>query len=478
MKPLFTRPAVLALALAAWSAPLARADNIDVGLLKKVPEIAKFLKDEGYKNVGVLRFQLQKGKEKATYSAGPINGNMAARLENALKMENDPKNPVGIIHNASAVIAAKEPDKRWAEGDARRRADLFDYSYPLAWGDDKVKPDAFLHGRVRLSADMRTTTVLIACFDRKSDKEREVCTIKVPTDRTILADAGQSFVVSHGLVKRRGAEAKGGDSLDDLLDKDAADSARQRDDAKGNGAANEYLDFEVRYDDQPQPMAADPAEGGELRIAPPRAGQKVMFVCRNKTADDIGLVVYVNGKSTLQSMTDPPENCRRWVLPKGGDPYAIRGYLDENSVLTPFKIVGPNDDLVKNELADKLGLIEVVVFLKGLEPAKTPDPPGKEGKEEMLVSRHLSLRTPSPYYLKKLGVTAKPKTAAEARSLAFRQAGLRVPVKSRALGDGDAGYIVPDPDLRESLVVPQVEFPNPTPIAAPIVIRYNDRPAN
>src|SRR5207248_2440038 len=128
-------------------------DNIDAALMKKAPEIVKFLKDEGYKNVGVLRFQLQKGKAKATYAAGPINGNMATRLENALKMENDPKCPVGIIHDAGAVIAAKEPDKHWAESDAKQRAALFDYSYPLAWGDDKVKPDAFLHGRVRLSED-------------------------------------------------------------------------------------------------------------------------------------------------------------------------------------------------------------------------------------------------------------------------------------------------------------------------------------
>src|SRR5205823_11019450 len=64
----------LVLGLVACAAPTARADNIDAGLIKKAPEIVKYLKDHDYKNVGVLRFQLQKGKGSPTFSAGPING--------------------------------------------------------------------------------------------------------------------------------------------------------------------------------------------------------------------------------------------------------------------------------------------------------------------------------------------------------------------------------------------------------------------
>jgi len=470
-RPAFRRLTLSALivALVAWSAPVALADNLDLGLVKKAPEILKFLKDKGYKNVGVLHFQLQKGRGKATYTAGPINSNMASRLENALLMEIDPNNPVGIIRDASAVAAAKAPNKHWSESDPKQRAALFEYSYPLAWGNETVKADAFLLGRVKLSEDNRTTTVLIACFDHKAEKEHEVCTIEAKTDRSILAAAGQSYVLSRSLVRKRSAEAKDGDSLDQLMNNDAADSAKNRDDKKGSGLANEYLDFEVYYDDEPQPVTGDPGEGGELRINPPRTGQTVMFRVRNKTPDDIGVVAYVNGKSTLEYMTDSADRCRRWVLPADGPSYWIRGYVDENDVLTPFRIVGPNDDLVKNELADKLGLIEVVVFLKNVGP-----PP----KEEMLVSRHLNLRKLSPHYQKKVGATKKPKTAAEARSLAFKSTGLKVPVKSRSIGDGEAGYIVPDPELREPLQIQQLEFPNPSPVAAPIVIRYNDRLAN
>jgi hypothetical protein len=490
MRPHAIRPALrrlalpaLALALAAWASPAVRADNIDVGLVKNAPAVLKFLKDHNYKNVGVLRFQLQKGRRPATYAAGPINGNMATRLENALLLETDTANPVGIIHDASAVAAAKAPDKHFNENSAKDRAGLFENAYPLAWGDSKVKADAFLHGRVRFSDDMKTTTVQIACFDRKSEEQHKVCEIEVKTDRTVLADAGESYVLKRSLLKKRGSEIgkdgkdKDGNSLDDLFDKDAADSAKDRNDKKGasnNAAAvNDYLDFEVRYNDVPQQLIGDPTEGGELRIAAPRTGQSVMFALKNKQSDDIGVVIYVNGKSTLEYMIDPAEKCRRWIIPAGGETFGIRGYVDANDVLTPFRIVGPNDDLIKNELAEKLGMIEAVVFLKGQNGNAN-----NANRNEMLVSRSLNLRKLSPYYQKKLGLKAKPETPAEARSLAYKSAGLRIPIKGRGPNDGIEGFIVPDPDLKEQLSLEQRDFPNPTPVATPIVIRYNDRSGN
>ena len=64
-------------------------------------------------------------------------------------------------------------------------------------------------------------------------------------------------------------------------------------------------------------VPGDPAEGGELRITPPQAGQHIEFHLRNKSSEKIGVVVFVNGKSTLES-TEPPEMCRPWVLPPDG----------------------------------------------------------------------------------------------------------------------------------------------------------------
>ena len=96
--------------------------------------------------------------------------------------------------------------------------------------------------------------------------------------------------------------------------------------------------------------------------------------------------------------------------------------MDEKDNLTPFTIVGGNEASLHNELADKLGLIEVVLFVKGSANSNN-----KKESDDMLTSRHLSLRKLSPYYQKKLSLTRKPQTPAEARGLAFKSAGLKLP---------------------------------------------------
>jgi hypothetical protein len=479
----------LVLALAAGSAVPVRADNIDAGLIKKAPEIMKYLRGQDYKNIGVLHFQLKKGRGKATYAGGPINRNLAERLENALVMENSPSRPLGIIHDASAVVAAEAPRKHWVEDDPKQRAALFKYSYPLVWESPKVQPDAFLLGVVKFSEDMRKTTVCVACFDNKSEKEHEVCQFDVRTDRTILADSGISYVVSRDLVAKRSRETKNGKvlnkdgmSLAELFDDDAANNAKERidnsnkkngngNDKRPSGLANDYLDFQIYYDDQLQTITGDANNNGELRVPSPSAGQSVEFRMKNKFQDDIGVVVFVNGTSTLEQQRDTPENCRRWILPANGKSYWVSGYYDENDVLTPFKIVGAGDDLIRNELSNKLGLIEVMVFQKNLEPsANTSD-------GEMLISRNLNLRPLSPRYLKKLGGAKKPKTSVEARALAYKHAGLKVPKYAEDIKSRD--FLVPDPDVRKALgPIEQRDFPNPSLVATPVVIRYNETPGS
>jgi hypothetical protein len=104
----------------------------------------------------------------------------------------------------------------------------------------------------------------------------------------------------------------------------------------------------------------------------------------------------------------------------------------------------------------------------------------QEPATEMAISRSLSLRDLSPGARQKLGLTKEPRTAAQAREMAFKSRGMRVPAsklsssKKRSFGDG--GYMVPDPQLREQITIPVLELPNRVLVGAPIVIRYNDRP--
>jgi hypothetical protein len=489
MRPQFSRltaprrlalPALL-LALAAASAPAARADAIDKALYDKAPEVMKFLKDKDYKNVGVLRFKLQIGKGKTTYSGGVINGNMATRLENALLMETDPKNPnpIGIIRDASAAAAAKAPGKHWDLKSAKDRAGLFDYDYPLAWGDKTAKADAFLVGGVKLSEDMKTTTVFINYFDRKSDKDDEVCRLEVTTDRTILADAGKSYVLSRGLIKKRSAEIdpktgvnKRGKSLDDLMNDNATDSAKTTGDGKASASGvSEYIDFKVFYGDEAQAVGDDPGDG-ELRLTAPQAGQNVSFRFKNKTQEKLGLLVYINGTSTCEFQRGEPDACRRWVLRPDGKEYPIRGYVDEKDKVFPIKVVDAGDAAIQNELAEKLGQIKIVVFRTGMNP------PPKETSEVLVSSRGMDLRSAKSQ--KRPNPAPKPKNAVEARSLVFKSMGMEVPdwVRStKVVKKGPNGYMVPDPNSSGNNDGGEEGLLNPTQVGA-IVIRYNDKPAN
>jgi hypothetical protein len=54
------------------------------------------------------------------------------------------------------------------------RAQCFTKTYPLAWGQELVTPDAFLTGVVEVAADLHEMRVLIAAFARNGDKLEKV----------------------------------------------------------------------------------------------------------------------------------------------------------------------------------------------------------------------------------------------------------------------------------------------------------------
>ncbi|MBL8798097.1 MAG: hypothetical protein JNM56_29640, partial [Planctomycetia bacterium] len=265
---------LLAAAAAALSPSWARADNLDKELVKKAPEILKQLQQQGYKNVGVLKFMAKKGKGDLSFNSGAINHNLASRLENALVLAVDPEKPVGIIRDATAVAAAA--DAKHTHLTAEGRTSLFKHSYPLAWGSQKVAADAFVTGIVTLSPNMKETTVQFVVFDRKSTKLEDLkgTAIKVATDRSILADSGQSFVLSklamRSMTKR------------EAFDEESAANSATWDDTTttptptpGSTIFDTYVKLEVKYDGQAQTMTPDSASGGEFKMSEnPREGQK------------------------------------------------------------------------------------------------------------------------------------------------------------------------------------------------------------
>ena len=76
------------------------------------------------------------------------------------------------------------------------------------------------------------------------------------------------------------------------------------------------------HDDQPVTLESDTTNPGELKVrhnktGDPKEGQKVKFVISNTTKDTVGVVLAIDGKSTLfaEDLTSKqPGECTKWIL--------------------------------------------------------------------------------------------------------------------------------------------------------------------
>src|SRR5262249_7366097 len=124
----------------------------------------------------------------------PLNLNLARRLEIALVLANEdkPGRTLGIIKNASATAAAT-PGANHLTSPGRQK--LFQATYPLAWGNQRVSADAFLtryDWRVRPE---RGQMLVILCAVDKNGKSFSgvVPEFAVKMDLRTYDDAGETY---------------------------------------------------------------------------------------------------------------------------------------------------------------------------------------------------------------------------------------------------------------------------------------------
>jgi hypothetical protein len=315
----------LVLGISAWlgASTCQGQESLERGLLKQAPKLIKYFKDQGYKNVGVLKFLvMREGDKKFSDNVGTMNLLAARRLELALILANDPRNPVGIIDNASAV-ASRIAGASHLKKDARQK--LFTSEYPLAWGKDMVRPDAFVTGKAEISKDLRKLTLSLEVFGRatnKLDPWGEDFQVANSTDR--LAEMGESFqlrgVFDDGqtdVVKAKNQEKVYEDAIKvhKQQAKHPADPTRQD---------QQPVTLEVRYDKRPIPLEF---RNGKAFIQEPRQGQSVVFgLKRDAGKEKYGVVLKVNGENTLEKERLPDLSCKKWILYPGLGPWQIDGY--------------------------------------------------------------------------------------------------------------------------------------------------------
>lgn len=294
---------------------LARADEpkpvpLNQALFKQVPAIIDYLKKHDIKNVGVLKFRVKIGDAKATDSAGPINLAVANQLEIALMLcrTNDPKNPIGIIGRASEVAASiRGASHLTKEG----RPKLFTKTYPLAWGQESVTPDAFLTGVVEVAADLKEMKVHILAFGKDGAKLDPVVDFTAACKPTTLSESGESFLVrgfaDDGKVVVNTTGVKTGKVEHPWKDKEAP------------------IQLDIRYNGKSVPVVV---KDGRAWVAEPKEGDKVSFLLRRNdgSKERYGVVLMVNGENTLYKQRLSPELCTKWIFDPGAGPYTVEGY--------------------------------------------------------------------------------------------------------------------------------------------------------
>jgi len=350
--------AVLATLFCLGSAGAVYADRLDGEMLRSGPVVMNYLRAHGYKTAVVLPFRVLRGDAPLKIEHTPLERNLAERLERSLILSYDPERPVMVLSQAQSVM-----ERQFGLAEARRadiaRARLFGLKFPLPLAvENRLRaPDVFLTGRAQLSRDLATTTVTILAFDRQRAEGYEpVHSFTVPTGRSILADAGQGFSLSHrfsGLSRGSAVEANR------EMDVQAT--------ASSTTAEGEFpVELRVLYGDQSQSLNHDSAGGAyNFAIGTPTPGQQVILSVRNRTKDKLGIVLTVNGVNTLyEEQGLEPTQMSYWTLEPGVEYYISGFYKADGKTYRSFTAV--SEEQSQRDLAqigrDMAGLIQLHVL--------------------------------------------------------------------------------------------------------------------
>jgi hypothetical protein len=433
-----------ALAVVLTAASQVHADPIDDELVKQAPALFSYLQKEGLHNVGVLRFQVRKGKEPATFAAGSMNTNMVTRLENLLLIGSDAKTPVQLLRDPGYVIAAKKAKLSYLDSTARKT--ILGLPYTYIGSTKKVNADGFLTGMVHLTPDYLKTTVTISSFSTKQPGLQTVMEFTVGTDRNILSDIGESFIISKRSLKK-------GEDLNHLaaksamtragLKKNSEDPFANKDPGPGPKQPinlGDVLQFQVLYDGEVQTISAD-ASGKKEQIPEPRESQNVLMKIKNIADRRIGVILSVNGVSTIFQQEGELTSMRKWVLdPK--EEYAIKGYYLRDKTPLPFKVI-PDETTDEPMSPDKAGQIQVAIF---------DEEPEKEKK--------ISLRGITDFDLRKV----RPKSQNELKTMVQERSNLK---------KNERGFIVPgDTPLEIRSDLKEVEFSDGTLLGTRTIVYF------
>jgi hypothetical protein len=363
--------------VAAGQTSVARADTLEQGLLKQAPEVMQYLKDKGYKNVGVLKFFAKEGKD-LNLNIGPLNYKAARMLQTALLLQEDSRDPIGLIRDASDEAVKLEADHHTPAGKEK----LFAYKdYRLLWGEEKVSADAFVSGVLVMQKDLRSMDVFLCVFDPQEPRPHLFPKFTAQTTGSALAESGRSFVRGLEALETVGANnpIPGAGNADPT----AAEKAL----AVENGTAQNPLndpkapvEILILYDGKKVTPRFN--DKNEAEIDEPEEGQHVSFVLRKKDPAPVryGVVLKLNGENTLFKEQLPGLQCRKWILDSEQPEVKVKGYNTSTTEAEAFAVLSrASGKPFEIKYGKDTGQISVEVYQE--QPQDLP-PPGGPGGEK------------------------------------------------------------------------------------------------
>ena len=369
------RTAVPALLTLLFAGAAARADDgatIDQALRQQAPKVLKYLEEQKFKNVGVLKFLAGRGGSMRD-DLGALNRTLADRLEVAvvLSMTDDDEDRVSILTRASDVIAAAgNPALTHVTADGRDA--FFPADHPLrfarAWGKaEPVAADAFLTGDAVVANDWRSVKLRIRIFDKKNPRA-ELKTVvdwfTAASDPRTLTDCGVSY------AHKKGAKDDEDDTPKKELDNLAINSSpslpgegtpKPEDQSKREKdwdelMANSPVKVDILYNGEPAPVKAG-------AVVTPKADDVVTFRLKNTDKNaTYGVVLKVNGENTIEHQKLPAQDCYKWVLEPGVE-IVVDGFQKGDEKAQQFKVLPPETSKGEEiNYGDNAGVFSVVVF--------------------------------------------------------------------------------------------------------------------
>jgi hypothetical protein len=359
------RPRLLVwLALGALGLPASgRGDNLDRELFAVAPRLLQHCRDRGYKVVGTLPFRVRLGAAPARLDVHPLCASLADRLENALVLAAGPKeqSAVGILHAAGRAAARR--DARATHTTRNGREQLFGAHYPLAWGNKRARPDAFLTGQAEFSADLRQCTVVVEGFARGS-KPDKILSFAVATDRFLLADAGLPFALPASR-----AQALSAGALDALAVQFVSDRLKR----KARTFPLEKSLLATLKVSAPGPLTIRPDAGfGQGVAVLPGNGRPWHIEVKNVSGRRLGLLLRVAGYSTFEESVEGPLKARKWIIDPGKT-YAFSGYFQRTNNAAGLGVLRPFPPPLSEEPvlgARGQDLVELFVLAEGKQPGE------------------------------------------------------------------------------------------------------------